>query len=273
MTATLPTLGASGTGSASAAPADFAPAPVTSKHEFPLLLWLLAALALAAGGVFLFWRNRTREAYAGGAQFDHFVAPEPPPRPAPAPPRAAPPPPVAAPKPAPASPGLVSSRLRPWVQIAFNPTRCVLDDQSVTVEFELELFNSGSARARGVRVDAAIFNAGSDQDSQIGNFFANPAGRGESIEIPPLKRLNLKTKVAVPRTQMQPYELAGKQVFVPVIAFNALYGWSGGEGQTSTTYLLGRDTKAEKLAPFRIDLGPRIFRSIAARLLPTGLQN
>ena len=62
-------------------------------------------------------------------------------------------------------------------------------------------------------------------------------------------------------------------MFLPVIAFNALYGWGGGDGQTSATYLLGRDTKAEKLGPFRIDLGPRIFRSVAARLLPTALKH
>jgi hypothetical protein len=243
-----------------------------------ILPWLLAALALGLGG-FLFWRSRSRAAYAGGAEFDLFTAPEPEPAPrtAPEPPRAAPvpPPPAPAPTPKPASPnelGIVSSRLRPWIEIGFSPARCVIDDQALTVEFELELFNSGSIPARGVRVDAAIFNAGPDQDQQIGAFISNPVGQGESVEIPPLKRLGLKTKVAIAREHVQAWELAGKQVFVPVIAFNTLYAWSGGEGQTSTTYLLGRDTKAEKLAPFRIDLGPHIFRNVAARLLPTGLR-
>ena len=162
--------------------------------------------------------------------------------------------------------------MRPWIEIGFNPTRCVLDEQALTVEFELELFNSGSIPARGVRVDAAIFNAGPDQDQQIGAFIASPQGQGESIEIPPLKRLGLKTQVAIVRDQVQAWEMAGKQVFLPVMAFNALYGWGGGEGQTSATYLLGRETKADKLNPFRIDLGPRIFRGVAARLLPTSLR-
>ena len=60
----------------------------------------------------------------------------------------------------------------------------MLDEQALTVEFELELFNSGSAPARGVLVDAAIFNAGPDQDQQIGAFFASPVGQGESVEHP-----------------------------------------------------------------------------------------
>ena len=83
----------------------------------------------------------------------------------------------------------------------------------------------------------------------------------------------MKTQVAVPRAQVQAYELGGHQVFVPLIAFNALYSWSGGQGQTSASYLLGRDTKGEKMGPFRLDLGPRIFRGIAARLLPAAVRN
>jgi hypothetical protein len=59
---------------------------------------------------------------------------------------------------------------------------------------------------------------------------------------------------------------------VPLIAMNALYRWSGGEGQTSVSYLLGRDIKGEKMAPFRLDLGPRLFRGVGARALPSGLR-
>jgi hypothetical protein len=58
-----------------------------------------------------------------------------------------------------------------------------------------------------------------------------------------------------------------------VIAFNALYAWSGGEGQTSAAYLLGRASSADKMAPFRLDLGPRIFRGLAARVLPGGARD
>jgi hypothetical protein len=91
--------------------------------------------------------------------------------------------------------------------------------------------------------------------------------------IPPLKRVLLKNQVFVPREQMQAYELAGRALFVPLIAFNVYYQWSGGDAQTSVSYLLGRDTKGEKLAPFRADLGPRIFRGLAARLLPAGVRD
>jgi len=259
--------------SAPAAAPSFGPDPrpagtLAPAHGFSLLPWLLAALALGAGGAFLFWRNRGHEAFAGGPQVDSFIAPVPPP----APRRTPSPPPQPASKPAPpALAGVVSTRLRPWIDVGFHPLRCILEDQRVIVQFEIELFNSGSAPARGVLVEATLFNAG--QDAQIGNFFANPVGTGERIAaITPLKRITIRTQVAVPREQVQAYELAGRQVFVPVIAFNTLYSGSGGDGQTSVSYLLGRDTKGEKMGPFRFDLGPRIFRSVAARLLPAGIR-
>jgi hypothetical protein len=277
VTVALPKLDANSGGAAAAALApaasDFAPEPDTGtlapEHKFPLVPWLLAALVLGVGGAFLFWRNRSREAFAGGPQVDAFVAPAPAaaPRPAPAPPAPAPK------APTPPNAGVVSTRLRPWIEIGFQPIRCVLHDDRVTVEFELEMYNSGSAPARGVLIEASLFNAGPAQDQEIGAFFANPVAQGERIvAISPLKRVALKTQVEVPREQVQSYVLGGRQVYVPLIAFNALYSWSGGEGQTSVSYLLGRDTKGAKLGPLQLDLGPRIFRGIAARLLPSGVR-
>ena len=279
VTVALPSLSGSGSAAAPAASPGFAPEPATGtlapEHSFPVLPWLLAALALVLGGGFLFWRNRHREAFAaaGGPQVDAFVAPEPAPAPAPRP-APSPPPPAAAPAPTPASLGIVSTRLRPWIDIGFKPLRCILEEERVTVEFELELFNSGSAPARAVLAEASLFNAGGAQEREIGAFFANPVAQGDRIQvIPPLKRVALKTQVVAPRAHIQAYELAGHEVFVPVIGFNALYSWSGGEGQTSASYLLGRDTKSDKMGPFRLDLGPRIFRGVVAKLLPAGVRN
>ena len=261
----------------STAAADASGSVLAPERKLTLWPWLLAALALGAGGAFLFRRSRAREAYAGGAEFDEFTAPEPTPRPLPRPaPKPAPAPPVAAPRPSPepSIPGLVTTRLRPWLDIGIKPLRFVVEDDKVTIEFELELFNSGSGPARAVLAEASLFNAGGSQEREIGAFFANPVAQGDRIQvIPPLKRVAIKTQVVAPRAHIQAYALAGHEVFVPVIGFNALYSWSGGEGQTSASYLLGRDTKSDKMGPFRLDLGPRIFRGLAARLMPAGVRN
>ena len=73
-----------------------------------------------------------------------------------------------------------------------------------------------------------------------------------------------------PRTAIQEYEVAGRKAFVPVIAFNALYEWSGGKEQSSAAYLVGRGTKSDKLGPLRLGIGPQEFRRLDARPLPTG---
>jgi hypothetical protein len=244
------------------------PAVLAPERKLALWPWLLAALALGAGGAFLLWRNRAREAFAGGPRFDAFVAPEPEPEPAPPPP-----PPAARKRAEPSIAGTVSTRLRPWVEIGFEPQRFIVEDDRVAIEFDLELYNSGNMPARAVLLEATLFNAGAKQDEELSRFFANPVGQGERIvAIPPLKRITVRTQVVVGREHVQVFDIGGRKVCVPLIAFNALYGWSGGEGQTSVSYLFGRDTKGEKLAPFRLDLGPRLFRSLGARLVPGGLR-
>ena len=265
--------GGTGTATQAAAPGFIEAAPETTtlapERRIAFLPWLLAAVALGAGGAFLFYRRRHgREAFAGGPPVDAFTAPEPEaaapaPRPAPAPPT----------RPPSSVPGLVSTRLRPWVDIAFHPLRCIVEDHQVTVEFELELLNSGSAPARAVLVEATLFNAGPDQDAEIGRFFATPVGQGDRIaSIQPLKRMVLRPRVVIAREHVQVFEVGGRKVFVPLIAFNALYKWGSGEGQSSVSYLVGRDTQGEKLAPFRLDLGPRIFRGLGSRMLPNNVR-
>jgi hypothetical protein len=160
----------------------------------------------------------------------------------------------------------VSTRLRPWLEIEFSPGRCVVQDDKATIQFDVAVFNSGSAPARDVLIEASMFNAGPAQDQEIGAFFAHPVAKGDRIPaIPPLKRVALKSAVSLTGDQLRQFEVAGKRIFVPLVGFNALYRWSGGEGQTSASYLVGRDTNADKMAPLRLDLGPRVFRGLGAR--------
>lgn len=229
-----------------------------------MLPWLIAALAFAAAAAWYFLRHRPRESYAGAAHA--FDAPSPTPPQLRAPPVRTPPV-RTPPPPKPASAGIVSTRLRPWLEIEFTPLRGIVDEQKAAVAFDLSVFNSGSAPARDVLLEASLFNAGPLQDQQIRSFFDNPVAKGDRVAvIPPMQRISVSTAVFLSRDQVRPIEVEGRKLFVPMIAFNALYRWGGGEGQSSASYLVGKVTKAgEKLAPFRLDLGPRVFRNLAAR--------
>ena len=251
-----------------------APAPAGGLGLWP---WLLAAIALGAGGAFLLWRRNTREAFAGDVDFDRFVAPEPAPEPrrspvadqAPAPLAA---PPISEPV-APAPSGLVSTRLRPWIDVTVTPSRCIVENDQVTFEFEAILTNTGTALARDVLLEATMVNASPTQESEISAFFNSPAGVGERITlIEPLGRVGLRPKIVVPRDRLRVLDAGGRRVFVPLIAFNALYRWGDDERQTSMAYLVGRETGSNKLAPFRLDLGPRVFRGLESRPLEMGVR-
>ena len=250
------------------------PVEDTGSDSFPLWPWIAALLAAIGAGAWYFRRQRSGYAFAGAggdaSAFDLSPAPAPPraapiPKPQPAP-RAPVPDAAPAPKPATALVGIVSTRLRPWLEIEFSPVAAIVDDEKGAIQFEVTLFNSGSAPAREVHVEGALFNASPDQDQVLGQFFAQPGGQGgDRITVPPLQRMSFRSVVSLPREQLRLFEVEGRTLFVPLVGFNAVYSFSNGQGQTSTSFIVGRNSNGEKMAPFRIDQGAKTFRGLGAR--------
>jgi hypothetical protein len=242
--------------------------------------WIAVLLALVGGGAFLAWNRRSRRqrygdpgrmAFAGLVpEVDAEPAPRPPirPRPDPVPPRGQPAPPVRpAPEPKPSAPDsglIVSTRLKPQLAIQFQPDRAVITESDVMLQFDVVVTNSGSAPARDVLIEACMVSAHAGQDEEIARFFQQPIGKGDRIPgIAPLGNISLKSAVRLPLVQLHSFEMEGRTLFVPLVAFNLLYS---GDAQTSASFLVGRGTdEDEKLAPFRLDLGPRIFRGLSSR--------
>ena len=222
-----------------------------------ILPWLFAAMLIGAGAAYYVFRVRPRAQTAGGSGVSELAA---------APPPLAPAPEQRAPIPAPPAGGIVSTRLRPWLEVDFVPERTIVDNDRIILEFLVLLYNSGAAPARDVRVDAALINASPTQDRQISAFFAQPSGGGERVEVvAPLQRVTVRSSVTVSRAGIQPLLADGRPLLVPMTAVTALYHWGSNHiGQTSLSFLVGRKTDSEKLAPFRLDLGPRVFRGLAA---------
>jgi hypothetical protein len=270
------------------APATEAPlTPTDASASWP---WLAALLALIVGGTFIAWSRRGRRnryadpgrlAFAGLApdvvpEAKPFPPARPQPRPDPVPPQARPAPRAApAPAPKPADDGLIVSKiLKPLLSVQFVPDRLIVTGSDVALQFDVIIANSGSGAARDVLVEARMFTAHAAQDRDIGAFFKNPVGKGDRIPaIVPLGKLPLKSAVRIPLDQLHSFEVQGRRLFVPLVGFNILFRSNGGDDQVSASFLVGRgDDQAEKLAPFRIDLGPRVFRGLAARSHSVGLQ-
>lgn len=261
--------------------------------------WIAALIALLGGGAFFAWsrrgRNRrladpgraafaglAREAGLGGvAEAEPRITPRPdpvPPRPqpepAPIPGSVARPAPAPAPKAAPVDDGLVvSTRLKPELNVQLLPDRVVVNEREVMLQFDVVLTNSGSAPARDVLVESKLVTAHAGQDRDIAAFFEAPVGTGDRMpSLSPYGKISLKSVVRLPLEEVHAFEAGGRRLFVPLVAFNILFRAGGTEGQASASFLIGRGSEEDdKLAPFRLDLGPRIFRGLIARAHSIGL--
>jgi hypothetical protein len=167
--------------------------------------------------------------------------------------------------------GTIGIQIRPWLKLQFKPERAAATDTEAAVHYELIVSNTGNAAARNVRIQARMFNAGADQEREIGAFFTaagNGNNGGRELSIPPRSSARLRNVVAMPKDQVREITIEGRRLFVPMVAFNVFYEWGDGKsGQTSMSYLVGRESEkpSDKMGAFRLDLGPRVYRSVGQR--------
>ncbi len=237
--------------------------------------WLLPLLAVLAliGGALAYLKLRRREEDAV-AEPEPAVQPAPEPAPLPAPEpvaaavAAAPEPALPAPEPAPA--GHVGLTMRPWLELHFKPARATATDGGASVQYDAVIRNVGNAPARNVRLAARMFNAGPQLDQEIAGFFALDidAPDGTPLTLLPRTEVALTSVVTMPREEMREIKVQGRSLFIPTVAFNLLYEWGRDKvGQTCSSHVVGREPEqpSEKMAPFRLDLGPRVYRQVGQR--------
>ncbi len=271
--------------------------PIEAPSGFSPLPWIAALLLLGAGAVVYFGRQRRRQGYAAHG-VSEFLAPEKPQPsrpplarvPTPAPRKTPPPgpPPETAPAPVPRSglitsrlraapeppPGLVTTSLRPWIELELEPSQAMVTDEHAAIAFDVTLFNSGSAPARDVAVEACLINANQQQDVQLSQFYSAPSEVQDKIpSVAPMSRITLKSAVRLPRAAVQEYEVEGRKLFMPMVAINSRYRWSSGEGQSAASFLVGSAANDHaKLAPLRLDKGRRGWNALAARRYEKGIR-
>jgi hypothetical protein len=173
------------------------------------------------------------------------------------------------------SPGLiVSTGLRPWIDVELTPDRALLDDQGAAIAFDVTLFNSGSAPARDVIIEARLLNAGAQQDEELSAFFTTESRVGDPIpQIAPFARIPLRSAVRLSRESIREYEYEGRKLFMPMVAISVRYRWSSGEGQSAAGFLVGQGGAEEKrLAPLRLDRGSRSWAGLGVRRYEKGLR-
>jgi len=221
--------------------------------------WIAAALALIAGlGAWLWARRRpARAAPEAGPQAelepvgDARSEPRSPPRP-------------------PSPPPLVEAGTeRPWIDIGLDIRAARLSLIGATVGYRLTLRNRGDAPARHVVVRALIANAEAAQESLVQQFLGGEAGLPlhHLDSLAPGETQQLSGEIRLDSADIAPVQIGRRALLVPLIGFDTHYEWASGAGRTARAYVVGQEQEppTERLAPFRLDLGPKQYRGVASR--------
>lgn len=230
-----------------------APAPVEAPADGGLPMWLilLGGLGIGLAGYAVFARRRAAQRRADALPAPEMVAAAP----VPQGPRAPRPDPVP----------------RPWLEIELKPERTTADPEESIVEFEMTIRNNGGSPARNVKLQAKLVCSTPDQDKEIAAFHRKKPGEHRTLDVPDLQageELVLKGRVDVKREDLKALRVEQRLLFVPLVAVNAFYDFGNARsGQTSKSFLVGRERadSVEKMAPFRLDLGPRVYRTLGQR--------
>ena len=248
---------------------DTAPeaAPATPEAGLPLWAYGLPFVGLLVVGMALLRRRRRRQLFAeaaeAGREADAEMLRARAAKAQGAAPAVLTPTPPATPRPDPVP--------RPWLEFALTAERASFTDTEAEVMFELEIANKGGSPARNLRIDIKMFNAGAEQDKEIGAFFKTAGRESTKLNLPEVDAGVtgvIKGRVTMAREDMKALRMDERLLFIPVIAVNGLYDWGDSRtGQTGKSYVIGREVEqaGEKMAAFRVDQGPRIWRTVGQR--------
>ncbi|APL94874.1 hypothetical protein EWH08_11535 [Sphingobium indicum] len=253
-------------------PTPVSPSP-PEPPAAPAWPWIAAAAAAAMLliGAYSWLRRRRQDAaeeppYEAEAEAD--TAPPPPPPPPSATP--APPEPEAAP----------DDADRPWIELAMDVQAARLTLLGATIGYRLTLRNRGTRAAEDILVRSLITNADAQQQALFQSFFAGETGLpvhsvvsiapGETQKLSGEMRLDAQAIAAIPMGQ--------RALLIPLIAFDAHYRWTGeseGTGRSGGVFIVGEEQSppAERLSPFRLDLGPRQYRAPGSRATALSLSS
>jgi hypothetical protein len=229
-------------------PAKIRPASAATTTDWYLLL--VAALFFVLLGAMLFWRARraARKQSAFTANEDMQVGSIEP---------------VAKlPEPIPSVPVL---------EIGFRPHSANATLFNAALGFELTLSNRGDEILSGINIQGAMGQAG--EHGARAPLLTDLSAFGEIAALQTGETEMVTGEFRIPLTSIQPIMFRSQALFVPLIQFSIEFTDATGFQHFQTaTYLVGREHQPPrpKMAPFRLDLGPRSFAPLGQRPLATG---
>ncbi len=162
-------------------------------------------------------------------------------------------------------------RAKPELEMRFVPDSATLGMVNLTLRGELKIVNLGKAMARNVRLRTAAICASNSQPAMIAAFNTGEMGpEADSIDnICKGERVSIAIEVSLPRSELESYNVAGRQICVPILLGEIAYtGMQADSGQTvHIAVMVGREANPpqDKMGPLRIDIGPRSYDALGQR--------
>lgn len=162
---------------------------------------------------------------------------------------------------------------RAQLTLEFIPDTATLSFTTLTVKGQLRLVNTGSEPARNLRLRATLMSANRQQEQMIASFYSGTQSTPEETlgDAKAGERIAVQIEMALPVAELQSFEVQNRRLMVPVMAADLTYEWDSGSDSVKLACMVGREARppTPKMAPLRLDLGPRSFAPLGQRPLYT----
>jgi hypothetical protein len=170
------------------------------------------------------------------------------------------------------NPIVVPATSNPILSLALEATRMSATLFNATLAYRLVVTNTGTAALSGIEIagDMTSAHASRPVEEQLGLDGASLAPLHGVASLAPGESVTLGGELRLPLAAILPIRRGDAQLFVPLARFAAqAQGPDGKPIAMHRTFLVGQSRSAhvDKLQPFRLDLGPRLYSELGQRAL------
>ncbi|WP_229956060.1 hypothetical protein [Parasphingorhabdus litoris] len=141
---------------------------------------------------------------------------------------------------------------------------------NAVLNYAVTLTNRSDQLLRGIRLSGAMMQANSE-NARNGELESGELLH-EIEELPAGETISVKGDIRLPLNAIRPITIKAQALFIPLARFGVVYlDQHDVECQQIASFIIGREyePRRPKMAPFRLDLGPKIFEPVGQRPLNT----
>lgn len=159
---------------------------------------------------------------------------------------------------------------RPRLDCSLEVTAARYSLMGATISYRLAVQNRGEQAADDILIRVLLANAGTAQQDMLDHFLDGSLGLASHFitALAPGEGQWLSGELRLPPEDIVPLHAGERALLVPLALFDLHYPLPDGtQGRLARSFLIGQAPAlaGDRLAPLRMDMGPRQFRNPAAR--------